>query len=330
VQFFHDGVLDDYTIAGFHSSSLRPTQAFTDSAGAVWFGTANDGLYRVWKGTVDHFSRSDGLSGQDVNRIFEDHEGNLWVSTDGGIDLFRNTPVTTYSINQGLSTDNILTVLTLRDGTIWTGNYASDSANGGIEEPASILQSALNGRFSSGPEVPGRIEALFQDHSGAVWLGLGDDADSHAMDELSDSLAAYGEELAQLWPPSFHLTVTGKQFQLNPIVRDEIHRVGREALGNAFKHSNGSAVKIEIAYLAAEFRMRISDDGDGMDPEIANQGRPGHWGLDNMRQRARKIGAVLNVSSTPNNGATVELTIPLKLARERHGFWSHWRSKNSM
>jgi len=90
--------------------------------------------------------------------------------------------------------------------------------------------------------------------------------------------------------------VIGKQFELYPDMRDEIYRIAREALGNAFKHSNGSAVEIEIAYLAAEFRVRVSDDGDGIDPDVADQGRPGHWGIDNMRERARKIGAVLKIS----------------------------------
>jgi signal transduction histidine kinase len=155
-------------------------------------------------------------------------------------------------------------------------------------------------------------------------------ADAQAMDELSKALATYGEELTKLWPRLFHLTVVGKQCELYPAVRDEIYRIAREALGNAFKHSNGSAVEVEIAYLAAEFRIRVSDDGDGIDPDVAERGRSGHWGIGNMRERARKIGAVLKILSRPNNGASVELTIPLELARERHAFWFPWRLKKNL
>jgi signal transduction histidine kinase len=155
-------------------------------------------------------------------------------------------------------------------------------------------------------------------------------ADTKAMDELSKSLAAYGEELAQLRPLSFQLTVIGKQCDLYPVVRDEIYRISREALGNAFKHSNGSVVEVEIGYLAAEFRIRVSDDGDGIDPDVADRGRPGHSGIHNMQERARKIGAVLKILSRPNNGTSVELTIPLELARERHAFWSFWGRKNGL
>ena len=154
--------------------------------------------------------------------------------------------------------------------------------------------------------------------------------DMKALDKLSTSLAAYGEELTHLWPLTFHLTLRGTQFELNPVVRDEIYLVGREALGNAFKHSNGTGVEIEISYLAAEFRMRVYDDGAGIDPEIADRGRPGHWGIDNMRERARKIGANFKITGLPKGGTTVELTISLGLAKDRHVPWFPWfRTKRS-
>ena len=145
--------------------------------------------------------------------------------------------------------------------------------------------------------------------------------DINALDELSTLLSTYGDELAHLWPLKFHLTLRGTPFGLNPVVRDEIHLIGREALGNAFKHSNGSVVEIEISYLAAEFRMRVSDDGAGIDPEIADRGRPGHWGIDNMRERARKIGAHFKITGHPKSGTTVELTISLGLAKDRRVPW---------
>ena len=773
VQYFHNGSWSEYATAQFHSSTLSVGCLFVDKAGALWIG-ADDGLYRIWNGVVDHYSRNDGLSGHEVSGIFEDGEGNLWVSTDGGVDMFRNTPVFTYSMDEGLISNEASTVLASREGTVWAGG--GDGFDWPGEKSSSVLPPGSNQRFTGGPRFPGKIGPIFEDHSGAVWIGVScltvyehgrvkkvltrdgkvladsisaivedpaqtivalsgtklyrirdrrvieaislpkrlgvggflavnpdggiwiagqkeglmlykdagiqslsllnsaepivinsmvadlsdplllatsvgllrwdgkrwqllndakglpcnhllgilkdrhgsvwlqatcgllkmesaelqkwrqnpqiqpsftvfdaldgaatgkaynlqplmslapdgkvwfangskiqvlnpdrvynnpllppvhveqlvaDDkpypsagqvrippnprnleidytalsfsvpqrvlfryfleghdkfwqgpvtrrqafytdlapgkyrfhviasnnsgvwndagavaefvvepsfyqtlwfqclvaiaavcalwvfytqrlrkataevsarlgerlqereriarelhdtllqdlqavilrfqlvanrltkedpnrmamengldyadkvlaegrnqirgirADTQAMDELSKSLAAYGEELAQLWPRSFHLTVIGKQFELYPVVRDEIYRIGREALGNAFKHSNGSAVEVEIAYLAAEFRIQVSDDGDGIDSDLADRGRPGHWGIHNMRERARKIGAVLNILGRPNNGTSVELTIPLDLASERIGLWSAWRRKNS-
>lgn len=775
VRYFHHGIWAEYATAGFHSSHFKANALFVDRDGSVWIGTQNDGLYRVSQGTVDHFSRADGLSGRNVSQILEDHEGNLWVATDGGMDMFRNLPATNYTETEGLSNASATSVFVSRDGFVWAGAYNGAEWSG--QRAADILRPGPNPRFSPGPKLPGRIESMFQDHSGALWLGLGDTisvydhgkvekvfdrngqvlhidstpaiaedsshtilalsethlflikgrhaqveiplpkplpslgfltadmhggtlmgqgrrlmryqdgrienyalpggqisttvmdaiadpadplllatrngllrwdgrrwqvlnednglpcnylesfikdrhgslwiesgcgllkmesselqrwrggeelrprvttfdvsdgvqtgrpytnqpqmslapngrvwfangttiesidpdqlyenhlpppvhveqliadgrdyqavaqphippntrnleidytgislsnpqkvlfrylleghdkdwqgpvtrrqafytdlapgtyrfrviacnnsgvwnsigavanfvveptfyqtlwfkclvgmaaacsfwffytlrlrkataevharlgerlqereriarelhdtllqdlqavvlrfqlvankltredpnrlamevglnyadkvladgrhrirgirADTRAMDELSKSLATYGEELAQLWPLSFHLTVIGEQFELYPVLRDEIYRIGREAIGNAFNHSKGSTVEVEIAYLAAEFRMRISDNGDGIDPNLVDQGRPGHWGIDNMRQRAQKIGAVLSISGRPKNGTSVELTVPVELARQGQRSWFLWPRKNN-
>jgi ligand-binding sensor domain-containing protein/two-component sensor histidine kinase len=169
VRYFHNGVWGEYTAAGFHSSALKSHALYVDRAGAVWIGTENDGIYRVWRGAVDHFSKNDGLSGHTAGLFYEDREGNLWVTTDGGVDLFRNTPVITYSMDEGLNSD-APSLLVARDGTVWAGNYDGNERAG--EETVNVLQPGSNRPFSDGPKLPGRVRALFQDHSGALWLGL--------------------------------------------------------------------------------------------------------------------------------------------------------------
>jgi signal transduction histidine kinase/ligand-binding sensor domain-containing protein len=142
-------------------------------------------------------------------------------------------------------------------------------------------------------------------------------ADTKASDKLSKSLAAYGNDLAQLRPATFSMKVTGSEPELDPIVRDEIHRIGREAIGNAFHHSNGSKVETEMVNQHGEFRLKIHDDGIGMDPDLWSSGRPGHWGIQSMKERAEKIGASLTISSQPGAGTSLELKLP---ARSRHRF----------
>ena len=65
---------------------------------------------------------------------------------------------------------------------------------------------------------------------------------------------------------SFSMKVTGAEGKLDPIIRDEVFRIGREAVGNAFKHSNGSEVAAEILYDPGAIKMRIRDNGDGIEP----------------------------------------------------------------
>ena len=139
-------------------------------------------------------------------------------------------------------------------------------------------------------------------------------ADTQAFEELSKSLAEYGNELSKLRPVTFSLSVSGAEPKLNPIFLDEIHRIGREAIGNAFKHSNGSKVDVEIVYRPGEFQLRVRDDGDGMDPDLFSGGRPGHWGIQNMKERAQTIGATLTISSQPGTGTSLELTLPIRSA----------------
>ena len=86
---------------------------------------------------------------------------------------------------------------------------------------------------------------------------------------------------------------------------------GREVLINALRHSQALHVNVEIAYHPKQFRLRVRDDGSGITPEVLQEGgRPDHWGLPGMRERAQKIGAQLQVWSRPKAGTEIELTVP--------------------
>jgi len=136
-------------------------------------------------------------------------------------------------------------------------------------------------------------------------------ADTQAPQDLARAFAEYGNELSQSRPVAFDVKVTGTETEIDPIVRDEIYRIGREAIGNAFKHSHCSKIDIELAFEPREFRMRIRDDGKGIDPAILSAGgKPGHWGIYNMRERAQKIGATLEFLSEPSAGTTLTLKLP--------------------
>ena len=150
-------------------------------------------------------------------------------------------------------------------------------------------------------------------------------SDTTANDELSESLARYGNQLAQTWSISFSMKVTGSEGNLDPIVRDEIYRIGREALGNAFKHSNGSRVEAEVTYDPAAIKVQIRDNGVGIDPEVLLHGRPGHWGLSGMRERSDKIGATLGIWSRPKEGTELELVLPISRSDRGESSWLRWK-----
>lgn len=118
------------------------------------------------------------------------------------------------------------------------------------------------------------------------------------------------EETPQGNGVAFKTVVEGSVRELHPIIREESYCIGREALVNALTHSEGRNVEVEITYDPRQFRLRVRDDGRGIDPAIIAEGRPDHWGLRGMRERAERIGAQLNLWSRSETGTEVELTVP--------------------
>jgi signal transduction histidine kinase/ligand-binding sensor domain-containing protein len=149
--------------------------------------------------------------------------------------------------------------------------------------------------------------------------------------ELSQQIAAYGEELVKDRAIVFNVTVVGTPQPLHPVVSDEIYRIAREALVNAFRHSQSAKIEVEITYDAANVCLRVRDDGAGIGPEVLAGGKDGHWGLSGMRERAHNIGAQMNVLSNPGSGTEVDLTLPAKVAyvgspKRR---WWYWIAPNN-
>jgi len=104
--------------------------------------------------------------------------------------------------------------------------------------------------------------------------------------------------------------VTGRQKQSPPELQNEIYRIGREALVNAFSHSGAKRVELELEYSDSALRMWVRDNGCGIDPRVLDAGRARHWGLAGMRERATRLGGLLKVSSSAT-GTEIELSLPL-------------------
>ena len=99
------------------------------------------------------------------------------------------------------------------------------------------------------------------------------------------------------------------------LLKDEVYQIARELLRNAFQHAKAQRIEAEIAYDASFFRLRIRDNGRGIDRKVLESGaRQGHWGLPGVRKGAKRIGAQLKLSSELGAGAEAELTVPARIA----------------
>jgi signal transduction histidine kinase/streptogramin lyase len=193
-------------------------------------------------------------------------------------------------------------------------------------------------RFQVGIELlpPGKARDTFEQalERGDQAIAEGREAihDLRSSTEITNDLAramtAVGDEASAASgsnPPQFRVVVEGPSRELHPIVRDEIYRIAREALRNAFRHAQASQIEAEIAYSEGLLKVRIRDDGRGMNPEIVKQGRGGHYGLPGIRERARQIGGQLNVWSAPGAGTEIELRIPGTIAYGTAPAGKRWR-----
>ena len=114
-----------------------------------------------------------------------------------------------------------------------------------------------------------------------------------------------------LIPSSMAVTfsVVGDAKEMHPIVRDEVYRIGYEAIHNACVHSAASQLEVELIY-AHDLALRVSDNGTGIDPAVADMGKDRHFGLQGMRERAARIGGKLTLGSSSSSGTEIRLIVP--------------------
>lgn len=163
LQLFRNGSWSHLVTSNWNSRNDGADALLLDSQHSLWLGTGRQGVYRIRDGKVDHFDSAEGLSGDSINRIFEDHEGNLWVLTTNGLDCFRDLTVTTFTTREGLGAAEVDTVLAARDGTVWAGGDRS-------------LDWIHDGRITSlktEKGLPGvQVTSMLEDHAGRLWVGI--------------------------------------------------------------------------------------------------------------------------------------------------------------
>jgi signal transduction histidine kinase/ligand-binding sensor domain-containing protein len=177
-----DGNAEAYAPPGNGRQSFKPLRMLRDRNGSLWIGTTDRGLLHVHDGRTDVFDQSDGLSGDYINKFFEDREGNIWVATMNGLDRFRDFAVSTISVKQGLSNAVVWSVLGAKDGSVWLGTpdglnrlnngqitiYRKRGPQGGSggtkqKREVNVREVADGGLPDDG------VESLFQDDGGRIW-----------------------------------------------------------------------------------------------------------------------------------------------------------------
>jgi signal transduction histidine kinase/ligand-binding sensor domain-containing protein len=126
--------------------------------------------------------------------------------------------------------------------------------------------------------------------------------------DLADALQRATENGFVPGSMAVNFSVIGVPGDMHPVVRDEVYRIGYEAIRNAGLHSSATQLAVELRY-SQDLTLRVSDNGIGIDPAIVEKGRDGHFGLQGMRERAARIGAKLALV-TSASGTEIKLVVP--------------------
>lgn len=184
---------------------------------------------------------------------------------------------------------------------------------------ASMMLSVAADDAASDLSVKKQLDRILQIMNQGIQEGRNtiQDLRSTGTPDLVQALSHVQQEIGVQSDVDFRVAVVGRREPLQPVVWHEIYRIGREALVNAFSHSHAKCIEFELEYADDDLHMRIRDNGHGIDPRVLQTGRDGHWGLAGMRERAARIGGLLNITSSTAAGTEVRLSIPNNVAFER-------------
>jgi signal transduction histidine kinase len=109
------------------------------------------------------------------------------------------------------------------------------------------------------------------------------------------------------------ILVEGGKRNLNPVTGNDVLQIGRQAIANAFQHARAGKIRVLLSYGKRDLRISVHDNGCGIDEDTITHGRPGHYGIRDMRERAERIGAAISIQSSVGHGTEVDLCVPADL-----------------
>jgi signal transduction histidine kinase/ligand-binding sensor domain-containing protein len=153
-----------YLVDGrWSKSAARLHSEYRDSQGNVW--RIEIGWY-PGSGITQYLYLPTGAEPGRIefNTLFEDREGNIWLSTDGqGLFRLHTQTIHVYSKEQGLPDRNIYPVYQTRDGALWFGTW-----NGGL---CRFKKDGKPKIYTTADGLPSnRVGAIFEDSSGVLWV----------------------------------------------------------------------------------------------------------------------------------------------------------------
>jgi ligand-binding sensor domain-containing protein/signal transduction histidine kinase/DNA-binding NarL/FixJ family response regulator len=138
---------------------------FEDRQSVLRIGTRGGGVTCLHPrdGKFTTITKKQGLAHDKVWSIYEDHEGGLWIGTDGGLNYLKNGKIETYTTKEGLSNNLVMAIHEDRNRNLWIG-----TDGGGLnrrKDDGFITYTTKKGLAND------RVMAIFEDSNGNLWIG---------------------------------------------------------------------------------------------------------------------------------------------------------------
>jgi signal transduction histidine kinase/ligand-binding sensor domain-containing protein len=159
-----DNTLTPVRLGGLNGTRLRVMSLFKDRQGALWIGTENEGVYRIYSDQTDHYAAA-ADSMQAVSQIAEDNEGSMWFATRNGLERLSDRRVATLTDGDGFHSLEVDGVSVAKDGTLWIAGY----------DTLLTLRPGAH-RFTAPAVLPPHTltTSILEDHTGVMWIGIND------------------------------------------------------------------------------------------------------------------------------------------------------------
>jgi signal transduction histidine kinase/ligand-binding sensor domain-containing protein len=146
--------------------------------------------------------------------------------------------------------------------------------------------------------------------------------------DIGSTIRLFAEEVGALSDAQVEVEIRGSYMELKPAAYNEVLKVVKECIWNAFRHARPQHIHVEIKSSSRAFEVRVTDDGVGIEPAVLEAGgREGHWGLPGIRERAAKLKAKLVIRNRDTGGTEVLLRLKAADAYLSRGSFLpwHWR-----
>jgi hypothetical protein len=233
--------------------------------------------------------------------LAQTNDGFLWIGTQDGLIRFdgvRFVPILP-PVGGKQSSFRVDTLRAARDGSLWIGGFAG-------------LMHWADHKLIKYPDSVGRVTAIIQRSNGEIWFTRfrQEDQKGGALCRVVGlQTQCYGQEHGVVLIGGGPLMEDPSGFLWSGDVRDEVYRIGYEAIQNAKAHSHASSLSIDLSY-AQDLVLRIRDNGVGIDPNYVIVGKESHHGLQGMRERAAHVQGKLTILSSMESGTEVSLIVP--------------------